>query len=240
MQILKKLENQVKTFQDRFGVDIVRAPQGSMEWLQTRLGVLTASNASKIVAKVDSETRKTYMLELVAQIATGTVEEINSKYLEWGKIHEAACRASYKFEHGVEVREVSFIFKDENFREGVSVDAIAFHHDGEVPNEYKCPYNTVHYLKFLLDSKIKNEYDWQTQFGMRVLGSDLYHVSQYDPRMTIQPFKTLIFEKDEKKQTTMNDAVPQFTSDMDKLLKDLGLEFGSQWSRLKVQIDRAV
>ena len=232
MKTLKDIENQIKTFQDKFGTDIISAPQGSTAWLQTRLGVITASNASKVVAKVDSETRKTYMFELVAQIATGITEEINSKYLEWGKMNEDACRSSYEFEHNVQVKEVSFIFKDESFREGVSLDGLAIHNDCIVPIECKCPYNSVHYLKFLLDSKIKKEYEWQCQFGMRVIGADFYHIAQYDPRMSVHPFKIIVFERDGKAQETLNDAVPQFLSDMDKILNEIGLSFGLQWKRL--------
>lgn len=238
--MLKKFENQIKTFQDRFGTDIIIAEQGSTAWLQCRLGVITASNASKVVAKVDSETRKTYMLELIAQIATGAVEEINSKYLDWGKMHEAACRASYMFQYDVQVKQVSFLFKDETYREGVSVDGLALHHDGIIPVEFKTPYNTVHYLKFVLDSKIKKEYEWQCQFGMRVLDSNMYHVGQYDPRMTVMPFKAIAFERDEKAQATLADAVPQFISDMDKVLKELGLVYGSQWERLTKKNGEAV
>ena len=50
MKTLANLENQIKSFQDKFGVDIIKAEQGSMAWLQTRLGVITASEASKAVA----------------------------------------------------------------------------------------------------------------------------------------------------------------------------------------------
>lgn len=233
MITLSKIESQVKSFQDRFGVDIIKAEQGSMAWLQTRLGVITASNASKAVAKAGSETRHTYMCQLVAEVATGVVEEINSKYTDWGKLHEKACRASYEFEHEVEVKEVSFIFKDENFREGVSVDGLAQLDSGLVPTEFKCPYNTVHYLKFIFDSKIKKEYEWQCQFGMRVLGSEKYHISQYDPRMKVRPFSTMVFERDDKAQTTLNDAIPQFIHEMDIMLRDLGLVYGTQWNEAK-------
>lgn len=230
---LDQYAKQIKTFQDKFGSDVILGEQGSEAWLQSRLGVITASNASKVVAKVDSETRKTYMLELVAQIATGVTEELNTKYTEWGKLHEESCRSTYEFENDVEIQQVGFIFKDDSFREGVSVDGLAKYPFGLVPTEFKCPYNTVHYLKFILDSKIKKEYEWQCQFGMRVIDSDLYHVSQYDPRMRVKPFGTIIFEKDEKAQATLNDAVPQFISDMDKLLSELGVSFGSQWRETK-------
>lgn len=232
MKTLKDIEKVMSAFEQKTGINIQTASQGSEAWFKSKLGVLSASNASKIVAKVDSETRKTYMLELISQIATGLSEEINSKYLDWGKSNEDAARSSYEFRHDVEVYEIPFIFKDESFRCGVSVDGLAKFATALTPVEYKCPYNTIHYLKFFLEDKIKSEYEWQCQFGMWVLDAEIYHMSQFDPRVKSASFKTIEVERDEKKQATLNDAVPQFISDMDKYLAQLGLSFGSQWSSL--------
>ena len=57
-------------------------------------------------------------------------------------------------------------------------------------------------------------------------------MSQFDHRMKVSPSKTVVIERDEKRQTTLNDAVPQFISDMDVMLKQIGIEFGQQWLRL--------
>lgn len=230
MKKLAEIENQIKTFQDRFGTDIIRAEQGSLAWLQTRLGVITASEVSKAVAKLGSETRNTYMCQLVAEVATGMVEEINSKYLDWGKMHERAARASYEFANDCEIKNVGFIFKDDTFREGASLDGIIEKQNKLV--EIKCPYNPTNYVKFLVEDKIKAEYMWQYQFQMRVTGAEIADFVQFDPRMQASPFKSLTVERDDEYQNKFNDLIPAFISDMDAMLKTVGIEFGDQWKRL--------
>lgn len=232
MKTLKQIDDLMRSFEKRTGMIISGADQGSQEWLNIKLGVLSASNASKIVAKKDSETRNTYMSELVAQVATGIMEEFNSKYTEWGHLHENAARSSYEFESGFELSQVPFIFKDESFREGCSLDSIA---NGKIPVEIKCPYNSVHYVKFFCDDKIKPEYVWQYQYQMRVTGADIAHFVQYDPRMKSSPLKIVEVARDAEKQSMLDEAVPSFISDMDRMLAKIGVEFGDQWRRLAVQ-----
>ena len=61
--------------------------QGTPEWMSLKLGVLSGSNISKALAKKGTETRNTYLMELVGQIATRQFDEINAKSLEYGKVN---------------------------------------------------------------------------------------------------------------------------------------------------------
>jgi putative phage-type endonuclease len=237
MKTLSELEYQIKTFQDRFGTNLLSAEQGSLAWLQARLGVVTASEVSKAVAKVGSETRNTYMCQLVAEVATGVVEEINSKYLDWGKMHERAARASYEFANDCVIQNVGFIFKDNAFREGASLDG--FVKDKDKIIEIKCPYNPTNYIKFLIEDKIKAEYMWQYQFQMRVTGAEVADFVQFDPRMAVSPFKVLTVLRDEEYQKKFDELIPAFLSDMDALLLAIGIEYGAQWKRLATSAQQA-
>ncbi len=228
---LDQYAKQIKSFQDKFGSDVILGEQGSEAWLQSRLGVITASEVSKAVAKVGTDTRNTYLCQLVAEVATGMVEEINSKYMEWGKLHEGSARAAYEFANDCEIQEVGFIFKDDSFREGASIDGFIVGQNKLV--EIKCPYNPTNYIKFLMQDKIKAEYMWQYQYQMRVTGAEVADFVQYDPRMTVKPFKALTVEIDPEYQTKFDELIPAFISDMDKALKDLGISFGSQWRETK-------
>lgn len=233
MKTLNNLEQQIKSFQDKFGVDIIKAEQGSLAWLQTRLGVITASEVHKAVAKLGTETRNTYMCQLVSEVATGFVEEINSKYLDWGKMHEAAARASYEFQNDCEIESVNFIFKDDTFREGASLDG--FIKGSNKIIEIKCPYNPTNYIKFVVEDKIKAEYMWQYQFQMRVTGAEVADFAQFDPRMNVTPFKAITVERDSEYQKKFDEMIPQFISDMDTMLEMVGISFGDQWRRLAAQ-----
>lgn len=227
-------QNQVRLqqFNTRFKTDIAMAPQGSAAWLQLKIGVLSASNASKIVAKTDSETRATYMAELVAQIATGQMEEINSRHLDWGKEHEDAARAMFEFTTKSKVIEVPFVFRDDSFRVGCSPDGFI---DGQdMGLELKCPSSSTNFVKFVTGAKLKSEWDWQTQMGIWVCDAKAWKFGQYDPRFIKGNLHEVTIERDEKKMKTLDDAVPQFIADMDKLLNQLGFQFSDQWAQLAI------
>ena len=229
MQI-HNFETQIKSFQDKFGTDIILAEQGSLGWLQSRLGVITSSEVYKAVAKPGTETRNTYLCQLVAEVATGVVEEINSKYLDWGKMNEQSARSAYEFANDCEIETVNFIFKDDSFREGSSLDGFVKGQRRTV--EIKCPYNPTNYIKFFIDDKIKSEYVWQYQHQLRVTGLDSVDFTQYDPRMITSPIKSITIERDQEMQQKFDELIPVFISDMDKALAKLGVSFGDQWVRI--------
>lgn len=229
MKSLDEINQTLESFSRKYGMPVLSAKQGSVEWQTLKLGVLSASNASKIVAKRDSETRATYMAELVSQVATGVFEEISSKYLEWGNQYEDAARSSYEFTTGASVTQLPFVFKNDSFRVGCSPDGIVSATKGV---EIKCPYNSVHFIRFMTDEKIKPEYQWQTQFTLWVMDAEEWDFVQYDPRMKKNPLHILTVKRDADKMQAFDDLVPIFIEDMDRMLKKAGFEFGNQWERV--------
>lgn len=236
--MLKKFENQIKTFQDRFGTDIILAEQGSTAWLQCRLGVITSSEIGDAIAGIKTKTRNTYLCKLVAEVAAGMIEEINSKYMEWGKMHESAARASYEFKNNCVIDQTGLIFRDDTFREGCSVDG--FIRGQNKVAEVKCPYNTTNYIKFLLNDDVKKEWALQCQHQMRCTGADVVDIIQYDPRMTVSPLHVLTFERDQKTQEMFDELIPAFIQDMDTMLEMIGIRYGAQWERLAVSERKAI
>lgn len=229
MKSLKKISDLYNAFESKYGIAIADAQQGSEIWQILKLGVVSASNVSKAVAKIGSETRNTYMAELCAQVCTGTFEELNSKYLEWGNFHEDAARSYYEFSTGNVVKELPFVFKDDSFRVGCSPDGIVSESKGV---EIKCPYNATHFIKFLVDDKIKPEYVWQYQYSLWVMDATHWDFVQYHPSMKKNPMKVLTVEKDEKKFKIFDELIPTFIEDLDKMLEKAGFRFGEQWERI--------
>ena len=229
MKSLNEIRENLKAFENQFGIPVLDSIQGSDAWFKLKLGVISASNASKVVAKKDSETRNTYMCQLVAQVCTGIMDEINGKALDWGKQTEDSARACYEFSTGATMTQLPFVYKDGLFREGCSPDGIVSPTKGV---EIKCPFNTVNYIQFLANGHIKPEYVWQYQYTMRVMGAKEWDFVQYDPRMKTTPIKIVTISVDEEKQKTMDDAVPQFISDMDKMLEKIGIKFGDHWKAI--------
>lgn len=228
MKTLDEIYKSLDAFSKKFGIPVVDAQQGSEIWYLLKLGVISASNISRAVAKKGTETRLTYMAELVGQIATGLMEDINSKYVEWGNDHEDAARASYEFANGCTVQRLPFVFRDGTYREGCSPDGLITGKGIEI----KCPYNTVHYIKFLTEDSVKPEYKWQYQHTLRVLDAEEWDFVQFDPRMKKNPMHVVTVKRDPDMQTKMDDLIPEFIEDMDEMLERVGFTFGEQWTRL--------
>lgn len=234
MKTLGDINTLLSEFHKKHGIDLHGAKQGSSEWHAARLGLITGSNLHKLMGKPGNETRKTYMAELVAQVCTGiAADEIRSEAIKWGNDHEDAARSSYEFATGEIVEEVPFVFMDEKFREGFSPDGLL-----SVPKglELKCPFNSVHYVKFVTEETIKPEYKFQVHHAMRVTGAEEWDFGQFDPRMKVKPLHYVTIERDEKIQSLIAEAVQEFTHDMDKMLEMLGVRFGDQWLRISEKV----
>lgn len=230
--------NQLLTkFHSEYGIDLTSSSQGDSLWLASKLGVISASNASKVVAKTGSATRNGYMAELVGQVATGLHAEISGKAIEWGKNYEQAARSSYEFMTGNKIEEVPFVFKDSKFRVGVSPDGIV--KGKSKGTEIKCPYNTRFYIEFLANDKIKPEYQWQYQFTLWVTGADEWDFVQFDPRMKISPMKIITVKRENKYIDKLEEQVPLFISEMDEMMNTVGVEFGQHWLGLSELIEGA-
>lgn len=229
MKSLQEINAILDIFENNYRLPVKGADQLSERWFQMKLGVISASNAYRAVSKSTSETRFTYLAELVAQVCTGASEEINSKHMDWGRQHEAASRAYYEFSTSHVIVELPFIYKNDTFRIGCSPDGYVTNQRGL---EIKCPYNTGNFVKFLLEDDIKSEWDWQANFAMWVLDATEWDFSMYDRRMKKQPMKTITIQRDDKKIKVLEDAIPQLIHDMDDALKKIGIPFGEQWKRL--------
>lgn len=229
MKTISEIGANLEEFEKKFGLNVINAVQGSGIWMQMKLGVISASNASKAIAKVDSDTRLTYMSELVAQVCTGIQDEISSKYLDWGSEHEMSARAAYEMKTGLTVNPICFVYKDSSYRTGCSPDGIVSSTKGV---EIKTPYNASHYVKFLCEDKIKPEYVYQYQFTLWVMDAEEWDFCQYHPFMQKKPLKILTVKKDEEIHKKFDDLIPLFIQDMDKMLAKIGIEYGEQWKRL--------
>lgn len=218
----------------RMGFDGTLVEQGSDEWQSMRLGVVTASRAKELIAKGRSansigEARNTYLMELIAEVATGQQKRSGGRSTAWGHDLEESCIGLYGFDIGEEVETIPFIYGDDTMRYGCSPDGLLGNLYGI---EAKCPHNTAVYLKFVLDGEIKPEYIDQVQFSMFVTGRDHWVFANHDPDVKNYILHSITIERDEAKMKTFEDALGQFVFDMDKKLDVLGYKFGDQWERI--------
>lgn len=219
------------------GVNVYDVEQGSDDWLSSRLGVITASRAQDIIkqgrAKGSySESRKTYMMELVAQVATGLLpEQSQFKQAAWGHDNEPLAREAYEAREFACVNTCGLIYRDESMRCGISPDGIMEDRGLEIKN----PFTTQVHLDTLLNGVIKPEYITQCQYSMWVTGLERWDFCSFDWRMRGAPENRLVVipqYRDDELMAKFDEEMPKFIAEMDEILVKIGFAFGDQWIKI--------
>ena len=157
--------------------------QRTDEWFAARLGKVTASRVSDVVARTKTgyaASRANYMAELVCERLTGRkAESYSNAAMEWGVEQEPHARAAYEAREGVMVTEVGFVDHPRVPSSGASPDGLVGD-DGCV--EIKCP-NTATHLDFWLDEAIPAKYINQMQWQMACTGRAWCDFVSFDPRL---------------------------------------------------------
>ncbi len=157
--------------------------QGSPEWFAARLGKVTASKVSDVVAKTKSgwgASRANYMAALIAERLTQTpADSFSNAAMQWGTEQEPLARVAYEFFTGRDVEQVGFVDHPSIPMTGASPDGLVGT-DGLV--EIKCP-NTATHIDTLLDGKVPGKYVIQMQWQMACTGRQWCDFVSFDPRM---------------------------------------------------------
>jgi putative phage-type endonuclease len=157
--------------------------QGSDAWFAQRLGKVTASRISDIIAKIKtgvSASRGNYLAQLVAERLTGqTADSFKSGAMQHGTETEPQARMAYEAETGLMVSEVAMIEHPTIAMSGASPDGLVGE-DGLV--EIKCP-NTSTHIATLLADKAPSGYIPQMQWQMACTGRQWVDFVSFDPRM---------------------------------------------------------
>lgn len=157
--------------------------QRTDEWFAARLGKVTASKISDVMAKTKTgygASRANYMARLIAERLTGKQQEsfVNAE-MQWGTDHEDEAIAAYSFREDASVEKVGFVDHPLILNAGASPDGLVGQ-DGLV--EIKCP-NTATHIETLLSSTIPLKYELQMLFQMSCTGRTWCDFVSYDPRM---------------------------------------------------------
>lgn len=157
--------------------------QGSEEWKAARLGKVTASRVSDVVAKTKtgwSTSRANYMAQLVAERLTGTCQEsYTNAAMQWGTDTEAQARAAYEFHTDRDVEIVAFVEHPRMSWAGCSPDGLV-EVNGLV--EFKCPLTATH-IATLLGGEIDGKYVKQAQWQMACSERAWCDFASFDPRL---------------------------------------------------------
>ncbi|HUW30459.1 MAG TPA: YqaJ viral recombinase family protein [Planctomycetota bacterium] len=161
-------------------------PQGSAGWHADRLGKITASRFDAVLTNAKkkgdlSKTAQDYMLDLVAEILTGTPQGFKgNKATEWGNDQEPFAVKAYEARTGNVCTEVGFVKHPTESRVGGSPDRLVGE-DGGL--EIKCPYNTRVHLQYVLGGCLPDEHEAQVQGHIWINDKKWWDFGSYDPRL---------------------------------------------------------
>ena len=211
------------TFTTEDRINATKVEQGSDEWKRLRLGHVTASNVSDVMAKGkagEAITRYKYKVRLVAERMTGNApESFSNSAMEWGIEMEPIARMQYEAKADAFVDKTGFWHHPTIQWVGVSPDGLVGD-DGLV--EIKCPNTTTH-LDYLFANKVPAEYYKQVQCQLWVTGRKWCDFVSFDPRLPIRNQLLVIrAERDEALIADMEVEVKQFLSEVEDLIIKLG------------------
>jgi len=189
--------------------------QGTPEWFAQRLGKVTASRVSDIIAKTKtgvSASRVNYLAQLVAERLTGqAAETFKSGSMMHGTETEPMARMAYEAETGFMVTEVAMIQHGTIEMAGASPDGLVGE-DGLV--EIKCPKPSTHIATLIAD-KAPSGYIPQMQWQMACTGRAWCDFVSFDPRM---PEDMQLFIK---RVTRDNALIAEYESEVVKFLTEV-------------------
>ena len=192
--------------------------QRSEEWILARMGRVTASRVSDVMAVTKSgpsTSRKNYMMELLCQRLTGRSEEgFVSEAMQRGTNLEPIARSAYEVEAGVMVMETGLMLHPSGIAFGASPDGLVGA-DGLV--EIKCP-NTATHVEFLRTGAPKTEYLWQMAAQMECGGRAWCDFVSFDDRLP-EPlqYRRVRIERDDKRIAEMMAGIRGFLDELEKL-----------------------
>jgi putative phage-type endonuclease len=161
--------------------------QRSDEWHKIRIGKVTASRISDVIAKTKtgvSTSRQNYLIQLVSERITGKKGDsfVNQAMLD-GIERESAARELYMRNRGVSVTEVGFFDHPIIKNSGASPDgAVNAEEDGKYAGliEIKCPIETTH-TNTLMSKSVPSKYIPQMQWQLACTNASWVDFVSYNP-----------------------------------------------------------
>jgi len=197
--------------------------QNTPEWLQHRIGMVTASRVADITTKLKngkySAARDKYLMDVVIERLTGRASDnYVSPEMEWGIDTEPLARAAYELDQDTDIELVGFAMHP-------TIEWFGASPDGLVGNtglvEIKCP-NTSTHLAYLLEGDIPLEYMPQMLAQMACSERQWCDFVSYDPRLPkkLQYFRRR-FNRNDEHIRLLEAEVTEFLEEVILKLADL-------------------
>lgn len=197
--------------------------QGTPEWHQMRLGKVSASRMSDLLAKTKSGTaaasRAKYMAQLLCERMTGEPTEFfTTAAMQKGTEVEPVARAAYEAHNLTSVEQVAWVSHPSIEMAGCSPDGLVGEH-GLI--EIKCK-ETHNHFDSILNDRIDPDHAAQMLWQMACTGRQWCDYVCFDDRAPegLQLFVKRL-ERDDQKIKEMEDEVVKFLSELEKMIQKL-------------------
>jgi putative phage-type endonuclease len=196
--------------------------QRTEEWFAARLGKVTASKVSDVMAKTKtgySATRESYMTQLVCERLSGQkAESFTNAAIQHGIDTEPLARSAYEAYADVMVEEVGFVQHPRIEMAGASPDGYVGLF-GCI--EIKAPQTSTH-IETLLTEAIPSKYYAQMQWQMACAQRQWCDYVSFDPRIRqdLQLFVKRV-EFDAPYVATLEEEVIKFLKEVDEKVSKL-------------------
>tara|TARA_B110000908_G_scaffold172331_1_gene239112 strand:- start:5340 stop:5957 length:618 start_codon:yes stop_codon:yes gene_type:complete len=196
--------------------------QGSDEWFAMRLGKITASRISDVIAKGrsgEAVSRADYKLDLALERHSGIkTESISTYHMQRGTELEPQARIAYEVKTGTFVDQLDFVPHPKIEMAGASPDGLV-NDDGLI--EIKCPMRKNH-VRYLLAGKPPAAYLPQMAWQLACTGREWCDFVSWHPDM---PDKTRLFVvryyRDEEYIAEIEAAVIKLDNEVVEIVKQL-------------------
>ena len=202
--------------------------QGTDEWFQQRLGKVTASRLSDVIAKTKtgvSTSRQNYLIQLVSERLTGKkTDSFTNKAMEDGVEREPIARKLYESKTNSIVTEVGFFDHPVIKSSGASPDgAVNAEEEGKYAGliEIKCPIETTH-TNTLMNKLVPSKYIPQMQWQLACTGAKWVDFVSYNPNFpdTMQIFVVRV-DRDNAYIAELEAEVLKFLDEVDQAILKL-------------------
>lgn len=185
-------------------------------WFTARLGKVTASRVSDVIAKTAKgwgASRKNYAAQLICERLTGTAPpSFTNAAMQWGTDQEPFARVAYAYHSMAEVTEIGFVDHPTIAMSGASPDGLVGL-SGLV--EIKCP-NTATHLDTLEAKKFPGDYYPQIQWQLACTGREWCDAVSFDPRLP-EPMRLFVerIPRDEAYIAQLEAMVAEFLAEIE-------------------------
>ena len=195
---------------------IYNMPQGSDEWLQERVGLVTMSRAKDLIANgrgsKPSQTRLTYLMTLAAERVSGMpADNYVSRDMERGMFLETYAIEAFELATDTRWKSIG-LAKTDCERIGASPDAIS----DNAGLEIKCPAPKKHIANVIGDGL--NDYIAQVQGCMWVCEREHWWLVSYCPQVIGNPLHYVRVDRDEKMIAQIRDAALSAADEVDAMV----------------------